>query len=564
MYIYRIYIISICRKISHTELNTMSILNTDVKTSEMDLYNFFFDDNPSLYCHCNREGFQSSLYKYIMSVSTDADNKKSKKGEISIPAWFIIPTCVLVERHTGQFVQWGRLCECLQSEVMEILQSSITTELQIDIYTPVNLNVPNVQYNLSMILKATRQTKNHQWNPTMQFITTNYNTNVTPSVDGCSTNTLNNECRNWLNCKIHVQTGEFHCCALQPSKRDIDTNKCVCSYFIKPPIACQQCFAYNTDFMNPICQQDGICRVCNKNMFDTSDPPDYRCACYNMKRFVHFMYQYKQRYVCTCDILHKNNQIRHYCNVCKINSIIETHVDQCNKECCFYPLLAMHRFRRSMICHHPCPPIHETKYNQELLATLFHQTNHHELLNSNIVQWRMLHKSSNEFRTIQSLMPPGRVLYVKTILNSKLYKMHNAFTMIHSQYINLEHSKKRALWHGTTLESANNISKIGFNRNCTKVCQYGKGVYFSVNSNYSLQDRYSPSKNNIKCMVIGLLTIGDCYEGTPNQDCLPEMQTNKGMYQKTFDTLVDNVNPPSIVVSMMDHHAYPAYKVLVI
>ena len=217
-----------------------------------------------------------------------------------------------------------------------------------------------------------------------------------------------------------------------------------------------------------------------------------------------------------------------------------------------------------MICRHLCPPVSTTQYNQEVLATLFHQANQQELLNSNAKQWGILNKSSEEFKRIQSLMPPGRVLYVKTILHSKLYKMYSSFTSVHSEYINHKHSRQRALWHGTTTESANNFLKIGFNRNCTKVCQYGKRVYFSTNSNYSLNDRYSPPTNNIKCMVIGLMAIGDCTVGTPVQTCLPEMHSTDGMYSKTFDTLVDKVDDPTVVVAMMDHQVYPAYLVYVI
>ena len=277
------------------------------------------------------------------------------------------------------------------------------------------------------------------------------------------------------------------------------------------------------------------------------------------------MQEYLEHYTCTCDIIQKDRWVRHLCNVCKIKSIIEGHTDQCNKDCCFYPVLATNHYRRSMACRHPCPPKSVTKQHQQDLVRQFRQHYHQELTTSNRNVWRALDKGSPQYATIVALLPPGRVLYIKTVLNSALYRMYNMYNLVHfSEHIPTMHPHERALWHGTGLDSTHSISRDGFNRNCTKVCQLGKGVYFSANSNYSLQDRYSPRTNNIKCMVLSFLTVGDCAVGSNGQACLPEMKNPEGVFVKLSDTLVDNVADPTIVVSMTDHEVYPAYLVYII
>lgn len=502
-------------------------------------------------CHCERHGCQSPLYKYNNTCNNPVAKKQKSSCSVEtisipIPHWFQIPTCVLVERRTGHVVQWSRLCECLEENVMEALQNSTDTSLHIDISFVFNQFSSQLK---SSTIVASRKTPTHQWS--IQMIEDGYA----------------------LSCYLYTKIDELHCCALQPSKHNIVHHPCVCMDFSKPASTCQQCSAYDTDFMIQICQQEGVCKTCKKSMFDVdgadsskgSSTIDNCCECTNLRKFVHFMYQYKKQHnACVCDILQHETNTTQLCNMCKINAIIESHVDKCNKECCFYPLLALNRYRRAMACRHPRPPLSTTKYRQETLACMFHQINNQYLLNNHVIMWEILTKATDEFRMIQSLMPPGRVLYVKKVYNSSLYKMYRSFQNIYNNYNTVINNKERALWHGTSIHSTKNISKRGFNRDYTQVCQYGKGVYFSVDSNYSLHDRYSPRDGDIKCLVLGLMTIGDCTVGTKNQQSLPEITFPNGLFQKTHDTFVDSESNPMIVVAPLDHQVYPAYVVYVV
>ena len=91
---------------------------------------------------------------------------------------------------------------------------------------------------------------------------------------------------------------------------------------------------------------------------------------------------------------------------------------------------------------------------------------------------------------------------------------------------------------------------------------YGKGVYFAVKSNYSSQEKYSPKDINgnkyiYNCLVLtGEYTTGH-YSMTVPPAKHPEQNTSI-----LYDSLVDDVNHPSIFVAVKDGQAYPQYLIV--
>ena len=122
---------------------------------------------------------------------------------------------------------------------------------------------------------------------------------------------------------------------------------------------------------------------------------------------------------------------------------------------------------------------------------------------------------------------------------------------------------ERWLWHGTEEDSAAKILRNGFNRSlCGKNgTVYGEGVYFSVSADYAL--RYAKPdaegrKHIFMCSVLcGRFTQGHRRLKVP--PALPGSTDGAELY----DSVVDNVDRPSIVVIFNDSQVLPQYLLTV-
>ena len=89
--------------------------------------------------------------------------------------------------------------------------------------------------------------------------------------------------------------------------------------------------------------------------------------------------------------------------------------------------------------------------------------------------------------------------------------------------------------------------------------QFGQGVYFAVNSAYSVQAKYSPpdpasgDRKVYQCKVL----IGHSMEGTPNMRILPQ-RTGSDMF---YDSATNSTTNPIMYVIFNDTQAYPEYMV---
>ena len=156
------------------------------------------------------------------------------------------------------------------------------------------------------------------------------------------------------------------------------------------------------------------------------------------------------------------------------------------------------------------------------------------------------------------------VLFTKTMPSNKctvenLYKIDcknhkNVYERILYNKANNINGSERTLFHGTSKDSIDKIISNGFNRDFNVKHRYGKGVYFAK---YALKaDQYCKMDNNgYYYMLICRVFVGDYTRG--RHDMITPPLKNDGKTQ--YDSLVDNINDPTIFVISKDYHAIPEY-----
>ncbi|KAL7881397.1 hypothetical protein AOLI_G00082450, partial [Acnodon oligacanthus] len=175
-----------------------------------------------------------------------------------------------------------------------------------------------------------------------------------------------------------------------------------------------------------------------------------------------------------------------------------------------------------------------------------------------------LQANSNEYKDVLShfrkTCPNNNVLKISRIQNPGMWKkyQHNKHIMeLKNGHLNNE----KKLFHGTKEDSMKHINFNGFNRSYAGVnaTYYGKGTYFALNASYSANNTYSvPNQQGHKNMYLCRVLTGDYTLGNQTMIVPPAKSTN-GI--DNYDTVVDNVNAPTIFVVFRDDHAYPEYLI---
>ena len=171
---------------------------------------------------------------------------------------------------------------------------------------------------------------------------------------------------------------------------------------------------------------------------------------------------------------------------------------------------------------------------------------------------------------------------LKRVQNPTLYQMH---TTLHETLCKRYSKEKievvvRHLFHGCCRDILECIATQGFNRSnagdANGICilyvlimtrcyisfplasDYGQGVYFAVNSNYSADNKYAkPDKDGLQSMFICRVIIGKYTLGKKGMKMAPLLPGSNERY----DTLVNDQAKPTIFVTMTDAQAYPEYLV---
>ncbi|XP_077209598.1 protein mono-ADP-ribosyltransferase PARP10 isoform X2 [Paroedura picta] len=121
---------------------------------------------------------------------------------------------------------------------------------------------------------------------------------------------------------------------------------------------------------------------------------------------------------------------------------------------------------------------------------------------------------------------------------------------------------ERILYHGTTEQSSREICQFGFNRSfCGKnATRYGLGVYFAVQAFISVQEQYSPSSvDGNKHIFVTRTLVGDYTTGSPQLRAPPLREGDAAL--RRYDSVVDDLQAPSIFVIFNDTQAYPQYLI---
>ena len=94
------------------------------------------------------------------------------------------------------------------------------------------------------------------------------------------------------------------------------------------------------------------------------------------------------------------------------------------------------------------------------------------------------------------------------------------------------------------------------------VTNYGKGVYFATEASeahlYTMGKDKRPPKDNTHIMYLCKVLTGDY---TLGKEDMVEPPTKDPTTKKKYDSVVDNVDDPSIFVVFYDAWAYPEYLI---
>ena len=88
---------------------------------------------------------------------------------------------------------------------------------------------------------------------------------------------------------------------------------------------------------------------------------------------------------------------------------------------------------------------------------------------------------------------------------------------------------------------------------------YGNGTYFAVQAGYSACSQFAkPNSCGTKHILLSKVLVGDPTRGCPGiRDPPPKPQN----HNELFDSVVDNMNTPTIYVIFHDAQAYPEYVI---
>ncbi|XP_052088528.1 protein mono-ADP-ribosyltransferase PARP14-like isoform X4 [Mytilus californianus] len=152
---------------------------------------------------------------------------------------------------------------------------------------------------------------------------------------------------------------------------------------------------------------------------------------------------------------------------------------------------------------------------------------------------------------------------IERVQNKTLYQQYIAKKKSVDATNKPGNQNERFLWHGFSKDAMDSINRYGFNRSyCGKnLTAYGLGVYFAVESAYSVQDTYSvPDKdaNKHKRMYLCRVLVGEYAVGNKDTKVPPPKAAGSHIL---YDTVTNNVANPAMFIIFHDSQAFPEYLV---
>ena len=115
---------------------------------------------------------------------------------------------------------------------------------------------------------------------------------------------------------------------------------------------------------------------------------------------------------------------------------------------------------------------------------------------------------------------------------------------------------EKYLWHGSDYNIIKLIKQNGFDRSYSTTAVYGTGTYFAKKASYSVGFGYCPLHLGYQYIMLCKVIVGDSINGRQSMKKMP-----KKLNGMEYDTLVDDVNNPSIYVVWRDYRAVPMYLI---
>lgn len=158
-----------------------------------------------------------------------------------------------------------------------------------------------------------------------------------------------------------------------------------------------------------------------------------------------------------------------------------------------------------------------------------------------------------------------------------VWKVHNPFlearfelvrqqTEFHNKfYEGSAGANVQALFHGTDADTMAKILARGFNRSYggRNGLAFGRGVYFARGATYSVNPRYArPNGQGVQHVMLCDVVVGDSGKGRAGL-LEPPLRNDDDPAEGFYDTAVDRVDAPSVVVAFEDSQAVARYVIAV-
>ena len=144
----------------------------------------------------------------------------------------------------------------------------------------------------------------------------------------------------------------------------------------------------------------------------------------------------------------------------------------------------------------------------------------------------------------------------------KIEKNYEQNMMIYNAVLSTQKNKGKEdlLFHGTNYGNITKIINTGFNRDYNITSLYGKGTYFSNSARIAAE--YSSDQNkgeHVYAMIACRVYIGDSTVGRRD---MKRSELYKADKVTQYDSLVNDLNDPSIFVINRDYHAVPCFVIV--
>ncbi|XP_043099357.1 protein mono-ADP-ribosyltransferase PARP14-like isoform X2 [Puntigrus tetrazona] len=173
-----------------------------------------------------------------------------------------------------------------------------------------------------------------------------------------------------------------------------------------------------------------------------------------------------------------------------------------------------------------------------------------------------LDRSSMEYKTVSkdfNKTVTKTVLKVQRIQNINLRRLYKGRKKELENRNGPVGAAERILYHGTSEESCSSIMQSNFNRNFAgqNATLYGHGTYFAVNASYSARTTYAvPAADGTQLMFVARVLTGHYALGQGDMKT-PPVRVAPDLY----DSVVDNMQNPTMFVVFHDCQAYPDYLI---